>query len=146
MVVKHNQRTIEGESWTRANRIVIENPNDAIPSVTFVQEMMIEMGGITVSKPIENMYVNFTPDVMTEQFPLINPVTGELTGATISYAEIYAILFSAYEHAIQKKNTPVEAPEGDWDEDPGVPPPADGGEEEAPEPPVEGDAEPVEDA
>lgn len=106
----YQQTTIVGESWLRAKRIVIENPYNDANTVKFVEEKVFQLGDkvLTEQSDTLNILVD-SEEKMLEQVDIIDPSTGEPTGQTITFQEIYAILFSAYiEEAMKRDAPPVE--------------------------------------
>lgn len=83
-----------GQVWQRCSQIVIDNPRHAVPTVRFEEERIVSLNsGDELRKPASGITQDFDPALAV---PLRNPVTGELTGASITYADVYAILYSAY--------------------------------------------------
>lgn len=90
----YNESTVAGQTWQRAYQIVIENTRGSAPVIRFDEERVIALeDGTEVRKPLGNLAVSFDP---TASIPLLNPLTGEPTGGTITHGEVYAILYSAY--------------------------------------------------
>jgi hypothetical protein len=88
------ETTVTGQVWQRCSQIVIDNPRHAVPTVRFEEERVVSLDtGDELRKPAPGITQDFDPALTV---PLRNPVTGELTGDSISYAEVYAILYSAY--------------------------------------------------
>lgn len=88
------ETTVTGQVWQRCSQIVIDNPRHATPTVRFEEERVVSLDtGDELRKPAAGITQDFDPALVV---PLRNPVTGELTGASISYSDVYAILYSAY--------------------------------------------------
>jgi hypothetical protein len=89
----YQEQTLQGSSYQRCNRIVIENPRNSDPAVTFIEEKIIVTGDNTIAIPANNFAIAIDP---TESIALRNPETWELTGATITLGELYAAIASVY--------------------------------------------------
>lgn len=89
----YQEQTISGSTYQRCNRIVIENPRDSAPAVTFIEEKIIVAGDTTIAIPAGNFAIAIDP---TESIALRNPETWELTGTTITLGELYAGIASVY--------------------------------------------------
>lgn len=48
----YKESEITGTQWTRCNRVVIENPLNAAPYVTFIEEVAMQLGdGKVITQP-----------------------------------------------------------------------------------------------
>lgn len=100
----YQHSAIAGSKWKRCCRIVIENPMNAIPSVLFVEEEVINLGE---GEPIARMVSNCSASLAdpSEVIGLRNPETWELTGATVTMGELYVGIASAYwQKALERDN------------------------------------------
>lgn len=94
MGYKLNQTPIAGEGYNRCFQVIIDNPLVGDPTVTFSQEMIVGTdAGSVLHIPIQSLPLRFDP---AAQIAVINPQTGEPTGQTVTQAEVYALIFSAY--------------------------------------------------
>lgn len=94
---KYNQTNIVGESWLRAKRIVIDNPYNAPKNVKFVEEKVFQLADKVLTEQSDVLNIKIaTEEEMLESIDIIDPTTNEPTGQTITYQELYAIIFSAY--------------------------------------------------
>uniref|UniRef100_A4WS55 Uncharacterized protein n=1 Tax=Cereibacter sphaeroides (strain ATCC 17025 / ATH 2.4.3) TaxID=349102 RepID=A4WS55_CERS5 len=94
MGYKLHHQPIAGESYRRCHQIIIDNPLDRAPAITFGQETIIGTGaGEVLHVPMAPISLAFDPAV---EIPIVDPQTGQPTGATISQAEVYALIYSAY--------------------------------------------------
>lgn len=98
MSYKLNQTPIAGEAYTRCNQVIIDNPLGKSPTVMFGQETIVGMdNGSVLHLPIQPVPLPFDPGAV---IAVINPETGEFTGQTVTQADVYALIFSAYFAAI----------------------------------------------
>lgn len=108
----YNQKTIDGESWERARRIVFENPLDSAKSVKFVEERVIRSGGRDIKEPIGLKEFKLTSAEDYEKtFNVIDPTTGVLTGETLSYGDLHQIIFSLYIQLKKEEDGSIAAEE-----------------------------------
>jgi len=106
MTFKLHQQPISGEAFTRCSQIVIDNRLGVAPTVTFHQERVIGLGdGTSTKAPMQPVVMAFDP---TAAIPIIDPETGEDTGATMTQAEVYAAVYSAYLAAVAPPATSDE--------------------------------------
>lgn len=94
--MNYQEIATSGSMWTRSNKVTISNPYNQTPSVHFEEERVIQLDG--GAAPITNpnprfLSANFDA---TASFPLLDPVTGEPTGATATHQELYVMLHSLY--------------------------------------------------
>lgn len=90
----YNETTVTGSAWQRCKQVVVDNRLGVTPSIRFDEERVTALSdGDTVHRNLGALSVPFDPAAVIE---LRDPATGEATGATITHAEVYAILYSAY--------------------------------------------------
>jgi len=96
----YNGQSVEGQTWQRASKIVFDNSLSGNLSVLFNEERVVKVGDKVATSFVGNLVGNFAP---TGTVPLRNPETNELTGQTVSHADIYILLYSLYmQHAEQR--------------------------------------------
>ena len=89
----YKETSVTGTSWQRCNCVHIDNPHGTMPQVTFAEEVVATLGIDTFTKPTTQIVFPFDPAVVIE---LRNPVTNELTGATVTGLDVYVALYSFY--------------------------------------------------
>jgi len=94
---------VAGVEYTRAHQIVIDNrAPDQPPTITFFEERVLNAAnGERRRFPQGQLRVGYDP---AAEIPLLNPQTGEDTGATLSLPEIYAAVYSIYMHAAKARD------------------------------------------
>lgn len=97
MTFKLDYRPVAGESYRRCNQVIIDNPYDGAPSITFAQETILGAGSAVMHLPMSGIRVVFD---LVATIPVINPETGQPTGQTITHAALYAMIYSAFIAAI----------------------------------------------
>lgn len=102
----YNESTVTGHTWQRCHQVVIENPRQGARGVRFDEERVLALdGGAELRQPAGTLAVPFNPDTV---IPLRDPATGELTGATATYGDAYALLYSAYLAAALARDAAVQ--------------------------------------
>lgn len=90
----YTESTVTGHAWRRCHQIVIDNRRGGVPTVRFDEETVVALdGSAEVRSPAGMVTIDFDP---ARQIPLRDPQSGALTGGVMSYAEAYAVLYSAY--------------------------------------------------
>lgn len=87
---------ISGSKWKRANRIILDNPLNGIPTALFVEEEVINLDNPDppITRFVGNISTAFTdPSV---EIPLRDTTTWELTGQITTYGALYQALASVY--------------------------------------------------
>ncbi|SDF89939.1 hypothetical protein PUH89_04000 [Rhodobacter capsulatus] len=106
MTYKLNRSPVVGESYTRCNQVIIDNRLGRAPAITFGQETVIGTGtGDALHVPMAPIGLAFDP---AAQIAVIDPDTGEPTGAMVTQAEVYALVYSAYIAAATPAPGPTE--------------------------------------
>jgi len=82
-----------GAAWTRAYQVLVENPYNQIPTITFNEEEIVDTGTTVMSKHVYALQKEMTDPSAT--FDIINPIDGSVIG-TSSYQEVYVLLSSLY--------------------------------------------------
>lgn len=112
---KYKHDHMSGDLWTRTKRIIIENPVDATPMLKFAEEQVIDGGTGYVKQDIGTINIPMDRDRLFDAFPLIDNITGEPVGTTMTFGEVYSIIYSVYLHfAKQRDQQPIV--EGDEEE------------------------------
>ena len=103
----YNETTVTGQSWQRCCQVVIENPRTGTPVVRFEEERVLALaGGAELRTPAPGLALSFDP---AKTIALRDPATGEPTGQTVTYADAYALLYSAYLSAATERDA-AQAP------------------------------------
>jgi len=95
-----SQTAIVGSSWVRTNKIVVDNPHNGTPEITYQVERAYNFADGVITKPLPEINRVFDPSRVV---PIRNPADGELTGGTITLGEVYALIYSAFwQDAVQE--------------------------------------------
>lgn len=99
----YKETNISGTKWTRAKRIIIENPKDQIASILINEEDVIEFDTKETIIPSTSLYETFSDP--SKSFNLLNPTDDSIIGSA-TYQEVYIMLYSLYIYlANQRDNT-----------------------------------------
>lgn len=92
--MKHRESTISGTTWERSYQVVISNPLNGVPSISFKKERVAEMSdGTLTNTPIGEARADFvTPDAV---FDLCHPETGEVIGKA-THQQVYLMLHGLF--------------------------------------------------
>jgi len=104
----YNESAVSGTSWQRCCQVVIENSRSTTPVVRFDEEVITALSnGTELRRPVGSLALPFDP---AKTIDMRNPATGATTGMTMSYGEIYAVIYSAYLAAALERDTPPAPP------------------------------------
>lgn len=99
----YKETSITGTKWVRCGTIQIVNPYQRTPAVQFIEEQVTSLG--EGEEPLfaaaGSICVQFDPAKVIQ---LRDPITGNLLDQTITYGEVYAMLYSAYMDAAEKRD------------------------------------------
>lgn len=89
----YKETSISGSEYQRCCEIRIVNPVGKVPSISFVEQKVATIGESTIETPASSIEISFDP---TKVIELRDPQSGELSGASMTFEEVYAVLYSAY--------------------------------------------------
>jgi len=92
-----NQTNVTGTAYQRSPQIVINNQLGQLPSISFVREQIVDIGGDKLNKSLSTVTKVFMPENADTEFQLYNPQTGEeIEGETATYSDVYALIYSLF--------------------------------------------------
>jgi hypothetical protein len=97
----YKQADVAGTKWQRCNSVTISNEYAVQPMVHMCEEEIAEVAGAVFKTPLTGMSFAFNP---AEVIALRNPETGELTGGTVTGADVYIILSSLYAKRAEERD------------------------------------------
>lgn len=108
----YRQANGQANSWRRAREVHIKNPRGGTPMVSFVEEDVVQFGNQEARVPVLPAggvaHGYFEPGGVIQ---MRDPQTGELTGTTVTHAELYAIMHSLYiQLALERDASMAPAP------------------------------------
>jgi hypothetical protein len=94
-MANYKENSITGVTWQRCHRIDIRNPHEEPKFAVFLEEEITDLGnGKIVKSPVGQILADFTdPSAIVN---LINPETGDSLNSSVTYQDIYVILYSLY--------------------------------------------------
>lgn len=102
----YKQTSIAGQQWHRFSRVVIDNPRNAAPSVTCVEQEVIALASGEVIRDVGNLGFPFDP---MAEFDIINPDTNLPTGQKGRGYQVYALVYSYVMGEAAKRDVAVAA-------------------------------------
>lgn len=104
---KYKQTNILGESYIRADQIIIHNRLGKAPEIIFAEEQVMNIGDEQIHRAVSNCSDSMTAENSSEEFNLINPETGDVIG-TSTYQQFAVMLHSLYFHVAGKRDASQE--------------------------------------
>ena len=103
-MANYKETEIAGNQWTRAFRVVIENPYDKPSAIVFMEEQLLNTGEHIVKLPLDSTLVEyFNPE---SKFKLLDPHTLEPIGIEMSHMDLYTVLNSLYMALAKRRDNP----------------------------------------
>lgn len=88
--------------WQRCYRMVISNMRAERPKLDCLEEQISVTDDKESSVTVPGCSVSFDPPALV---PMRDPITGDLTGKTVTHEHLYAILYSVYRQAADLRDT-----------------------------------------
>lgn len=104
-MANYKESVVAGTQWRRAVRVIVDNPLDSTPHVTFTEETVVQLGDSTLTKPEGTLQRVFSA---ASEFPLVNPETGDVLGV-MNHQELYVALASLYLFEATQRDQQEEA-------------------------------------
>lgn len=93
-MANYKETVLTGSEYTRCKKILVSNPLNAVPHVEFEEERVTILSTKTlIEQTYTSIIVEFDPSKIID---VLNPITGESTGKTATWGDIYALVYSAY--------------------------------------------------
>lgn len=93
----YNPAAAEGTEFSRCYQVVIDNPHNGSTVATFQEErVLVSAAGPDRHWATGECRLPYSPETA---IPILDPETGADTGAVITMAALYGLLYSAYLHA-----------------------------------------------
>ena len=97
----YKESPVTGTQWIRSHSVQLNNPYQGIPTITFLEEKIIQ-AGTAVVKAAANVELgsDLTLRLLdpANTFPLLDPATDLPIGAA-THGQVYALLYSLYRAA-----------------------------------------------
>ena len=89
------QQGVNATSYKKA-AVIMFNNSGAVPEMQVYEDTVIPLGDAVLTQRTGQYTVPYHPDI---SIPLINPMTGELTGDSLPIDSLMAIMYSLYAFA-----------------------------------------------
>lgn len=101
----YKQSTLPCSSYMRANSVAALNPLGGLRLIQFHEETVLTLpDGTTSTSPAGECSKILTAENAATPFPLRDPQTGDPTGTTMTYADVYQALMSLYYHVAEARD------------------------------------------
>ena len=108
-MANYQESTVTGTTWKRCNKIEIRNPYQGQKLAIFLEEEVTSLtDGRVIQEPSTNIQEPFSDP--TKEIVLLNPETGQPLNNTITYQDVYVILYSLYMQLAIARDTPPTPP------------------------------------
>lgn len=98
----YKESSVAGTSWVRCSTVIIQNDLGETPTVVFTEQRVINLDGAQqIVQPMGSVRLGFDP---ATPLPLVDPATNLPTGETVTHAQAYQILHSAYIQAAMARD------------------------------------------
>jgi hypothetical protein len=101
-MTKYKQTEVLGESYVRAFNINIDHELGKHPSVKFQEEVVVAFDDTAVRQFKGELKVALVD--FNEEFPVLNPTTGEEIGNVARVQDAYVLLHSYYIHKAKQRD------------------------------------------
>ena len=102
-----SQEDVNATSYKKAAVIIFNNTGD-IPEMQVYEDTVIPLEDTVLTQRTGQYTVSYHPDI---NIPIINPLTGELTGDVLPIDNLMAIMYSVYAYARTYQPPVIEQPE-----------------------------------
>ena len=89
----YQEQNVTGKKWRRCHQILIHNAMNETPHIVFSEEDVVELENDNLVKSLGVLFSSYDP---IKTINIVDPTTFEPTEQTMTYAEVYHILMSAY--------------------------------------------------
>lgn len=103
----YKEGAISGATWTRCYQITVDNPYMQTPQVGFAEAKVALIDGQLLTLGHSSVSNAFDPAAVID---IYDPATLQKTGQTVTQAELYGLLFSAYLTAATARDAAAEQP------------------------------------
>ena len=101
------QQDVNATSYKKAAVIMFDNTG-AVPEMQVYEDTVIPLEDAVLTQRTGQYTVAYRPDI---SIPLINPMTGELTGDSLPIDSLMAIMYSVYTFSRTYQPPVIEQPE-----------------------------------
>ena len=98
------QQDVNATSYKKA-AVIMFNNSGAVPEMQVYEDTVIPLGDTVLTQRTGQYTVPYHPDI---EIPLVNPMTGELTGDSLPIDNLMAIMYSLYVFSRTHHPVPTE--------------------------------------
>ena len=102
-----DQHDVNATSYKKA-AVIMFNNTGAVPEMQVYEDTVMPLGDAVLTQRTGQYTVPYHPDI---SIPLINPMTGELTGESLPIDNLMAIMYSVYTFSRTYQPPVIEQPE-----------------------------------
>lgn len=90
----YKQNAVTGETYQRANQVVVDNPLGGTPRISFLEQEVITLSdGRVILNQVPGCGIDFNAG---DTFPLVDPATDLPTGESVTHADLQTMIYSLY--------------------------------------------------
>lgn len=90
----YKQNSVTGETYQRANQVVVDNPLGGTPRISFLEQEVITLSdGRVIQSNVPGCGIEFNA---TDTFALFDPQTDAPLGAQVTHSDLQIMLYSLY--------------------------------------------------
>lgn len=103
--MNYKETVVSGSQYVRSDRVVINNPleGEGDKAITFDTQTITAFGTEKITRPGVQLRALFNAETATTSFPLRNPDTDALIGASSTYTDLYVMLYSLFRDLADKQ-------------------------------------------
>lgn len=98
--------SVTGTVEDRCHRIIIDKPKGGVPTVLFQEQKLVTIGDTRIEQPGSGVYVEYKGE---KTFEILDATTGQPTGKTAQYADLFQLIKSAYIAAAAERDAETAA-------------------------------------
>lgn len=106
---KYVKSTSTGETWIRSNKLFFVNEFNSNPMIVYEEEEIVDFGNGKVIKnpiyPFKSAKEEFTSENLETKFKIYDAMSGEDTGKSMKYEDVYNMLYSLYMHIAEERDS-----------------------------------------
>lgn len=100
----YKESDVSGVAWQRCHTVTIENQLELPKKVNFQEEQVIDISGKIYHEWVSGCSKDYSA---TASFPILDPLTGNETGQTMTHEELYVALYSLYMQTASERDSEV---------------------------------------
>lgn len=89
----YKETSVNGTQWQRCSSVIIDNAYQRNPQIMFQEERLTNVNGEIFQQGAGGINVPFDP---LKVINLLDPATGQPTGQTMTFGEMYMAMWSLY--------------------------------------------------